>query len=56
MKKLKMFAVAFVLLIAGSGVNAQTKIGYIDAETILYLMPEAAKIDSVVRLYQQTNS
>ena len=50
---MKMLAVAFVLLIAGSGVNAQTKIGYIDAETILYLMPEAAKIDSVVRLYQQ---
>ncbi|MGZ8524776.1 MAG: OmpH family outer membrane protein [Chitinophagaceae bacterium] len=53
MKKMKMLAVAFVLLIAVSGVNAQTKIGYIDAETILYLMPEAARIDSIVRLYQQ---
>ena len=53
MKKLRMLAVVVGLLIAGSGVNAQTKIGYIDAETVLYLMPEAAKIDSIVRLYQQ---
>ena len=53
MKKLKMLAVVVGLLIAGSGVNAQTKIGYIDAETVLYLMPEAAKIDSLVRIYQQ---
>lgn len=48
-----MLAVVVGLLIAGSGVNAQTKIGYIDAETILYLMPEAAKIDSLVQLYQR---
>ncbi|MGK2860402.1 MAG: OmpH family outer membrane protein [Chitinophagaceae bacterium] len=53
MKKLKMLAVVAGLLFAGSGINAQTKIGYIDAETILYLMPEAAKIDSLVRLYQE---
>jgi outer membrane protein len=31
---------------------AQAKIGYIDVETILYLMPEAAKIDSLVREFQ----
>ena len=48
-----MLAVIVGLLIAGSGVNAQTKIGYIDAETVLYLMPEVAKIDSLVRIYQQ---
>ena len=53
MKKLKMLAVAVGLLIAGSGVNAQTKIGYIDAETVLYLMPEVAKIDSAVQLFQR---
>ncbi|MGZ8539475.1 MAG: OmpH family outer membrane protein [Chitinophagaceae bacterium] len=53
MKKLKMLAVVVGLLIAGSGVNAQAKIGYIDAETVLYLMPEAAKIDSLVQLYQR---
>jgi outer membrane protein len=53
MEILKMLAVVVWLLIAGSGVNAQTKIGYIDAETVLYLMPEAAKIDSLVQLYQR---
>jgi outer membrane protein len=53
MKKLKMLSVVVGLLIAGSGVNAQTKIGYIDAETILYLMPEVAKIDSMVQIYQR---
>ncbi|MGZ5218643.1 MAG: OmpH family outer membrane protein [Chitinophagaceae bacterium] len=53
MKKLKMLAVVVGLLIAGSGANAQAKIGYIDAETVLYLMPEAAKIDSLVQLYQR---
>ena len=53
MKKLKMLAVAVGLLIAGSGVQAQTKIGYIDAETILYLMPEVGKIDSVMQIYQR---
>ena len=48
-----MLAVAVGLLIAGSGVQAQTKIGYIDAETILYLMPEVGKIDSVMQIYQR---
>jgi len=48
-----MLAVVVGLLIAGSGANAQAKIGYIDAETILYLMPEAAKIDSLIQLYQR---
>lgn len=48
-----MLAVVAGLLIAGSGVNAQTKIGYIDAETILYLMPEVQKIDSLVQVYQR---
>jgi outer membrane protein len=53
MKKLQVLAVAVVLLVAGSRANAQTKIGYIDAETILYLMPEVAKIDSVIQIYQR---
>ena len=52
MKKLKVLAVAACLMIIGNEVKAQTKIGYIDAETILYLMPEVGKIDSLVRLYQ----
>ncbi len=53
MKQLKMLAVVAGLLFAGIGVQAQTKIGYIDAETILYLMPEIAKIDSQVQVYQR---
>jgi outer membrane protein len=51
MKKLKVFVVAVCLLIVANETNAQ-KIGYIDAETVLYLMPETAKIDSLVRIYQ----
>ena len=48
MKKLKLLAVAFFLLIAG-GATAQTKIAYVDAETLLYLMPETGKIDSILQ-------
>ncbi|MEI9944157.1 MAG: OmpH family outer membrane protein [Chitinophagaceae bacterium] len=51
MKKLKFLAIA-ICLIASTASNAQAKIGYIDAETMLYLMPEVPKIDSLVRLYQ----
>lgn len=50
MKKLKVLTVAISLLIAGN--TMAQKIGYIDAETILYLMPEVGKIDSLVRIYQ----
>jgi outer membrane protein len=53
MKKLKVVVVALSLLLAGHVSIAQTKIGYIDAETILYLMPEAAKIDSTIQVYQR---
>jgi outer membrane protein len=53
MKKLKVFVVVLSLLFAGNVSMAQTKIGYIDAETVLYLMPEAAKIDSLVQIYQR---
>lgn len=52
MKKLNVVVVALSLLLAGHVSIAQTKIGYIDAETILYLMPDAAKIDSLVQRYQ----
>lgn len=52
MKKLKALVVAVCLLFAANVSNAQTKIGYIDAETILYLMPEVAKVDSLIRIYQ----
>jgi outer membrane protein len=52
MKKLKVLVVVVSLLMAGNVSMAQTKIAYIDAETVLYLMPEVGKIDSLVRMYQ----
>jgi outer membrane protein len=51
MKKLKVLAVAVCLLIAGS-VWAQSKLGYINVETIVQLMPGSAKIDSLLERYQ----
>lgn len=53
MKKIKMLALVAICFFAASySAEAQTKIGYIDAETLVYLMPEARKIDSLVRQYQ----
>jgi outer membrane protein len=51
MKRLKVFAVALGLLIAGSA-GAQIKIGYISVENMVLLMPESAKIDSLIQRYQ----
>ena len=34
--------------------NAQTKIGYISADEIIVLMPEAAKVDTQLNQYQQS--
>lgn len=53
MKKLKVIVVVLSLLCIGNISMAQAKIGYIDAETILLLTPEAAKIDSLIQLYQR---
>jgi outer membrane protein len=50
MKKLKLLAVT-LFLIAG-GATAQTKIAYVDAETLLYLMPETGLIDSILQQYR----
>lgn len=52
MKKLKVLVAAVCLVLVTNVSQAQTKIGYIDAETVLYLMPEVAKIDSLMRIYQ----
>jgi outer membrane protein len=51
MKKLKVLAIAVCLLIAGS-VMAQSKLGYINVETIVQLMPGTTKIDSLLERYQ----
>ncbi len=53
MKKFKLVVVvALGLLLTGHVSEAQTKIGYIDGEVILSLMPEVSKIDSIVQKYQ----
>lgn len=52
MKKLKVLVAVVCLVMVSHVSQAQTKIGYIDAETVLYLMPEVAKIDSLMRIYQ----
>jgi len=53
MKKFKLVVVAALgLLLTGYVSQAQTKIGYIDGEIILSLMPEVSKIDSIVQKYQ----
>src|SRR5215203_6883844 len=50
MNKIKLFMVAAVILISGS-VMAQ-KSGYIRVDAIVSLMPETAKLDSLLRKYQ----
>ncbi len=52
MKKLKVFVVAVCLVVAANEATAQTKIGYIDLETVISVMPEAAKIDTLLQQYQ----
>jgi outer membrane protein len=52
MKKLKVIVAVLGLLFIGNASMAQ-KIGYIDAETILLLTPEAAKVDSLMQIYQR---
>lgn len=52
MKKLKVLVAAVCLVLVANVSQAQTKIGYIDAETVLYLMPDVAKIDSQMRQFQ----
>jgi outer membrane protein len=52
MKKLKVVVAAVCLVLIANVSHAQTKIGYIDAETVLYLMPDVAKIDTQMRQYQ----
>ena len=51
MKNFRVFAVAFFLLIAGNA-GAQMKIGYISIGDMVSLMPETAKIDSLIEKYQ----
>jgi outer membrane protein len=52
MKKIfTVLVLAAGLLFAGSA-NAQSKFGYISVENVVQLMPETAKIDSILERYQ----
>jgi outer membrane protein len=52
MKKIfTVLVLAAGLLFAGSA-NAQSKFGYISVESVVQLMPETAKIDSILERYQ----
>lgn len=52
MKKIKVLAVAVSLFLTGTAV-AQTKIGYINIDNVVALMPEIKKVDSLMQQYQQ---
>ena len=51
MKNLKVFAVALFVFIT-SGASAQQKIGYISIADMVALMPETARIDTLLEKYQ----
>ena len=51
MNKIKLFMVAAVLFVSAGTVMAQ-KSGYIRVDAIVSLMPETAKLDSLLRKYQ----
>ena len=51
MNKIKLFMVAAVLFLAAGNVMAQ-KSGYIRVDAIVSVMPETAKLDSLLRKYQ----
>lgn len=51
MKKLKVIAVVVGLFLTGSA-TAQSKIGYISVDNMVALMPEVAKIDTLLQKFQ----
>lgn len=52
MNKFKILLAAAALIFSSTAVMAQ-KTGYIDVNTVIQIMPEAAKIDSLMDKYQQ---
>ncbi|MER3497518.1 MAG: hypothetical protein C4308_02190 [Chitinophagaceae bacterium] len=53
MKKiLSVFVIAAGLIAISAQANAQTKIGYMSVDQMVSIMPEAAKIDSLLQKYQ----
>ncbi len=52
MKKLKLLVIGLGLLIAANTSFAQNKTGYISLDQMVGLMPETAKLDSLLQRYQ----
>src|SRR5215217_9731930 len=52
MNKFKIFLIAAAFIFSSSAVMAQ-KTGYIDVNTVIQIMPEAARIDSLMEKFQQ---
>ena len=52
MNKFKLFLIAAALVFSSSAVMAQ-KTGYIDVNTVIQIMPDAARIDSMMEKFQQ---
>lgn len=52
MNKFKFFLIAVALVLSGSAAMAQ-KTGYIDVNMVIQIMPEAARIDSLMDKFQQ---
>ena len=52
MNKFKVFLIAAALICSSSAVMAQ-KTGYIDVNTVIQIMPDAARIDSMMERFQQ---
>ena len=51
---MKKLILAFALLVAGLYTNAQQKIGYINSQEIISLMPEAKKVSAEIEAYKKT--
>ncbi|MBL0182206.1 MAG: OmpH family outer membrane protein [Chitinophagaceae bacterium] len=51
---MKKLIVGAVMALGIFSASAQTKIGYINTDVLISLMPEAAKVDSQLREYQQS--
>jgi outer membrane protein len=52
MNKFKFLLIAAVFVLSSSAVKAQ-KTGYIDVQTVIQIMPDAARIDSLMEIYQR---
>jgi outer membrane protein len=52
MNKFKIILIAATLVLSSSAVMAQ-KTGYIDVNTVIQIMPDAARIDSLMEKFQQ---